>query len=69
MNIILYSTGCPKCNVLKKKLDMAKIEYEICEDEDVMEQKGFMSAPMLEVDEVVMDFGLAVKWIAERINN
>jgi len=69
MNIILYSTGCPKCNVLKKKLDMAKIEYEICEDEDVMEQKGFMSAPMLEVDEVVMDFGLAVKWIAERTNN
>ena len=69
MNIILYSTGCPKCNVLKKKLDMAKIEYEICEDKDVMEQKGFMSAPMLEVDEVVMDFGLAVKWIAERTNN
>lgn len=66
MKVVLYSTGCPKCNVLKKKLDATKIEYEICDDVDVMEQKGFMSAPMLEVDDVVMDFGLAVKWIAER---
>ena len=66
MGIVLYSTGCPKCNVLKKKLDMAKIEYEICDDVDTMEQKGFMSAPMLEVDGYAMDFGLAVKWIAER---
>ena len=66
MNIVLYSTGCPKCNVLKKKLDMAKIEYEICDDIDIMEQKGFMAAPILEIDGVSMDFGLAVKWIAER---
>ena len=66
MQVILYTTNCPRCNVLKKKLDMAEIEYEICDDEDLMEQKGFMSAPMLEVDGVVMDFGLAVKWIAER---
>jgi len=66
MGVVLYSTGCPKCNVLKKKLDMAEIKYDICDDVDVMEQKGFMSAPMLEVDDVTMDFGLAVKWIAER---
>ena len=66
MQIVLYSTGCPKCVVLKKKLDMSKIKYEICDDVDVMEQKGFMSAPILEVDDVAMDFGLAVKWIAER---
>lgn len=66
MQVILYTTNCPRCNVLKKKLDIAEIEYEICDDEDLMEQKGFMSAPMLEVDGVTMDFGLAVKWIAER---
>lgn len=66
MQVILYSTGCPRCNVLKKKLDMIKIKYEICDDIDIMEQKGFMSAPMLEVDGNIMDFVQAVKWIAER---
>ena len=40
MNVILYSTGCPKCNILKKKLADAKIDYSVIEDVDVMYLRG-----------------------------
>lgn len=63
MDVILYSTNCPKCKVLEKKLDGIGIDYSVVTDVDVMEKKEFSSAPMLEVDGKVMDFGDAVKWV------
>ena len=63
MNVILYSTHCPRCVVLEEKLEDANIEFKLIEDQKVMEEKGFMSAPMLEVDGQVMDFVKANKWI------
>lgn len=65
MNVILYSTNCPKCKVLEKKLGDSEIQYEVVTDEDLMIEKGFSSAPMLEVDGSVMDFGRAVKWLKQ----
>ena len=65
MNVILYSTNCPKCKVLEKKLGDSKIQYEVVTDEDLMIEKGFLSAPMLEVDGTVMDFGKAMKWLKQ----
>lgn len=49
-DIILYSTGCPKCMVLKKKLDSAGISYTEVNDVNAMTALGFMSAPMLKVN-------------------
>jgi len=63
MNVILYSTHCPRCVVLEEKLEDADIEFELIEDQNIMQEKGFMSAPMLEVDGQVMDFVKANKWI------
>lgn len=63
--IILYTTYCPKCAVLETKLKQKNIEYNICDDVDVMQQKGFMSAPMLEVNEKIMTFGEAIQWLKE----
>lgn len=63
MNIVLYSTHCPKCNVLAAKLDGLNIKYKIETNVDVMAEKGFMSAPMLEVDNEIMDFSKAIQWI------
>jgi glutaredoxin len=65
MKVILYSTNCPKCKVLESKLNAAGIEFELIEDADVMIDKGFMSAPMLEVDGIALDFGKAVDWVKE----
>lgn len=63
MNITLYSTGCPKCIILEKKMDMKNISYDVVDDVDLMQKKGFTTLPMLEVDDEVMDFGSAVKWV------
>lgn len=64
--IILYSTHCPKCKILEKKLDNAKIQYEICDDRELMAEKGFDFMPVLEVDGQTMGFSEAVKWVNER---
>lgn len=63
---VLYSTHCPKCTILEKKLNQANIEYEICDDINIMINKGFDFLPMLEVDDKIMGFKEAVKWINER---
>ena len=67
MNVILYSTGCPKCNILKKKLADAKIDYRVVEDVDVMLSKGLKDVPWLEVDGNLMNFVDSSKWINERV--
>lgn len=64
--ITLYSTHCPKCKILEKKLDNAKIKYEICDDRELMAEKGFDFMPVLEVDGQTMGFSEAVKWVNER---
>ena len=69
MGVVLYTTGCPRCKVLKSKLDSAGIEYEVCEDIDEMEKLGMMSAPNLKVDDKILNFGDAVRWIADKEND
>lgn len=64
--IILYSTNCPKCNVLEKKLQSKNIDFEICNNVDLMLSKGIQQAPYLEVDNELMDFSKAVKWVNEK---
>ena len=66
MKVTLYSTHCPKCVVLEKKLTEKHIDYDIVSDEDLIIEKGFMSVPMLEVDVEVYDFSKAVKWVNEK---
>lgn len=63
MSIILYTTHCPKCQVLQKKLDQKEIPYSINENVDEMLKKGLMSAPGLEVDGTMMKFTEANTWI------
>ena len=47
--VILYSTGCPKCRVLKKKLQNAGIDYEEENDIEFMQSMGFLEVPKLRV--------------------
>lgn len=64
--MILYTIGCPQCNVLEQKLDKAGISYEKCTDKEVMRAKHMVSAPMLELDDgTTLDFSKAVKWVNE----
>lgn len=61
--MILYTIGCPKCKVLEKKLQTKGIEFDICDDKELMIEKGFSEMPMLEVDGVVIAFKDAVDFI------
>lgn len=61
--VTLYTTHCPRCQVLAAKMDNAGIKYEVCDDVDVMTQKGFMSVPLLEIDEKVLQFKEAIDWV------
>lgn len=63
MNIIFYSTHCPKCNVLKTKLDEKSVKYTENNDVDEMISKGWRSAPILEIDGVGLPFKEAVDWV------
>ena len=63
MKVVFYTIGCPKCRVLESKLKAKKVDFEECRDIEIMQEKGFKSAPMLEVDGAAMNFGDAVKWI------
>ena len=61
--VVFYSTHCPKCSVLEKKLKQANIEYTEINDVGAMLDKGMTSAPNLEVDGKLMGFTEAVEWI------
>lgn len=64
--VILYEHGCPRCKILKAKLDQKGIEYETVNDVEIMKAKGFSEAPKLEIDGIIMDFKQAVDWIKEQ---
>lgn len=61
--IILYSTGCPKCTVLRKKLEEKNILYYLVTDADEMLGLGFTTVPRLRVGDKLMDFAEAVRWV------
>lgn len=59
----MYSTGCPKCTVLKKKLDEKNIQYTIESNEEKMLALNISVVPVLSVDGNLMSFADAVKWL------
>ena len=61
--VILYSTGCPKCRVLKQKLDSKSIQYQEENSVDVMFSLGIREAPMLSVNGELMSFPKANEWV------
>lgn len=63
MKVILYSTGCPKCRVLKTKLDKKNINYIENNDVEEMLELGFDLLPILKVDNDIMNFTEANDWI------
>lgn len=59
---VLYSTGCPKCKILEKQLRQHNIEFNIITDKNLMIEKGFKSAPKLEIDNKILDYPDAIRW-------
>lgn len=63
--IILFSTGCPKCNVLIQKLDAAGIDYKIETDMSALIDLGIDTVPVLKVGNDYKSFKVANDWINE----
>lgn len=55
--------GCPKCEILKKKLTAAGISYENVTDKDEMTRLGIRSCPVLNNGESLLRFEDAVAWV------
>lgn len=60
----LYSNGCPNCIRLKSMLDNKGILYESTDIQFLIDN-GYQSIPMLEIDDKLLDFPSAVKYIHE----
>lgn len=62
-NIVLYSTGCPKCEVLKKKLAEKGIPYTENNSVDEMLELGINNVPVLSVEGELKDFTESTVWL------
>ena len=63
--IVLYSTGCPKCKVLEKGLEAKNVAYTLIEDEDEIVKQGFSAVPVLVVDDKVMHYPEAFRFLKQ----
>ena len=63
MSIILYTTHCPKCEVLTQKLKNKNINFEIIDDIELIKEKNITMVPVLSVNDQLMNFKEAVDWI------
>lgn len=61
--IILYSTDCPKCRVLKSKLSDKGIAYKENTNVGDMIKLGIEQVPVLSIDGILLDFKQAVNLV------
>lgn len=65
-NIILYTTHCPKCNILKAKLDEKNISYTEYDNVEFMKDMGITTVPVLNVNNKLLEFKSAVDWVNQQ---
>lgn len=58
--VVLYTTGCPRCKVLESKLNIKGIAYTEVNDIDEMVSLGIETAPVLKVGDKLLKFAEAV---------
>lgn len=65
ISITIYTTHCPRCEVLKKKLEQKGITwYNEIDSMEIMNNLGIKSVPMMSInDRKLMNFEEAIKWI------
>lgn len=63
MDVILYSNGCPRCCVLKQKLDAKSIAYSEENSVDKMLAIGISQVPILSVNGELLSFVQANEWV------
>ena len=63
--IRVYTTGCPNCLVLERKLKEKNIEFEEIKDIEVIKEaakaNNYTTVPLMEIGGVVLDFRKAIE--------
>lgn len=67
MEVILYSTGCPQCNILKEMLQKKNIIFQIEDNVEKMKKLGFSSLPMLSIDNKILNFKEAFNFLKNEV--
>lgn len=64
MDVIVFSNGCPKCEVLKKKLFAKGIAFKTSEEFDALKAFKIDTLPVLVVDSVMYtNYGEMINWV------
>ena len=71
MKVVIYSTLiCPRCKVLKTKLERKGIDFIEEHDINKMQDLGITSVPYLQIDDgALMNFSEANNWINAQEGN
>lgn len=65
--ITIYTTEtCPKCKILKKKLEDKNIDFKEINDIEILKSLDIYEVPVLDVDDTLLDFSAANSWINEQ---
>ena len=62
-DVTLFTTHCPKCEVLASKLKAKNISYAVVDNTDELIALGFSQSPMLKVSDQIFGFSDAIKWV------
>ena len=62
-DVTLFTTHCPKCEVLASKLKAKNISYAVVDNTDELISLGFTQSPMLKVSDQIIGFSDAIKWV------
>lgn len=62
-NIILYTTHCPMCLMLERKLKEKNINYIEVSNINEIKEAGIKNVPVLKVDNEMMDSYNAMQWV------
>lgn len=66
MITVYAKEGCPKCRVLKLKLNQKGLEFQEFNDMQAMIGMGIKSVPQMKVDDKMYSFEEAIKYVNER---
>lgn len=62
-DIVLYTTHCPMCLMLERKLKEKNINYIEISNTNEIKEAGIKNVPVLKVDNKTMDSYDAMQWI------
>ena len=60
--VVVYSTGCPRCKILEKKLTEKGVSFTENNSVEEMLELGIMEVPVLQVGGERLNFSQAIQW-------